>query len=157
MIVNPFQIQSMLPDSSSISLESQATGCALYSRPRRLATSFARSRSKPVYSPLSPTNPIGGKSWSKPTISVPPAASAVSAAVVSAVVVSVFAPPHAARESTIADAITALNNLFFIIISSSYLSLIRLPGPAFCHIRKPAAFFCPVSPLCFHRVIMLPY
>ena len=77
-----------------------------------------------MYSPSSPTNPIGGKSWSKPTISVPPAVFVSSAADVSAAVVSsldsadvsVFAPPHAARESTIADAITALNNLFFIII-----------------------------------------
>ena len=144
-MVNPFQIQSILPASSSMSLESQAMGCAVYSSPRRSATSLASSRSNPVYSPLSPMNPIGGKSWSNPTINVPPALSEtasdaaslsafvsscavvssalaeVSSAVcsvsafVSASVAASFEPPHPARDNAITDARARLKSLFFII------------------------------------------
>ena len=90
-----------------------------------------------MYSPSSPKNPIGGKSWSKPTTSVPPSAFASSAsfsfwAAVSeaasepSVFVSVdaaaetFSPPEqAVSENAITDASAAHKNLFFIIISSS--------------------------------------
>ena len=139
-MVNPFQIQSMFPDSSSISFASHAIGCALYSRPRRFAASCASSRSKPVYSPLSPKNPIGGKSWSKPTISVPPSVPAAvvssafseeaatvvvsaSEAFVSAVVAAVLPDEQAAMDNTIIDAIAAHNTLFFII---NFLLLYRM-------------------------------
>ena len=131
-MVKPFQMQSMVPELNSISFASHAIGCGTNSRPSLSATSFASSRSKPVYSPSSPTKPIGGKSWSKPTVKVPPsspassAASAVvssavlssaevSASVAAAVVSAGLLPPHAVMDTTIIPAIAALNILFLII------------------------------------------
>lgn len=51
--VNPFHIQSIEPELSSISLESQSIGCLTRFQPFLSHTSCARSRSKPTYSPLS--------------------------------------------------------------------------------------------------------
>ena len=145
-------MQSILPDSSSISLESQAIGCALYSRPRRFATSCASSRSNPVYSPSSPTNPIGGKSWSKPTIRVPPSVVFASSAVVSSawlsaafVSAALLLLPHAVMESAITAASAALTNLFFII---GVLLIFRQWKP-FSLCRFPSRFL-----ICYHISIL---
>ena len=51
--VKPFHIQSIEPELSSISLESQSIGCLTRFQPFLSHTSCARSRSKPTYSPLS--------------------------------------------------------------------------------------------------------
>ena len=87
-----------------------------------------------MYSLLSPKNPIGGKSWSKPTISVPPSIPAAAAVVssaseeaasvvvsaseafVSAAVVAVLPDEQAVMDNAIIDASAAHNTLFFIII-----------------------------------------
>ena len=68
--MNPFQIQSIAPVDSSISLESQSIGCFTNSQPCLSQTSAAKSRSKPTYSPLSSRYPYGGNSASNPTVKV---------------------------------------------------------------------------------------
>ena len=50
VMVMPFQMQSILPELSSSSLESQSIGWNSTSTPRREATSLARSMSKPTIS-----------------------------------------------------------------------------------------------------------
>ena len=121
-----------------MSFASQAIGWYFTSRPIRLAASAARSRSNPVNSPSSPTNPMGGKSWSNPTINVlspsalpsSPAASlpvsfvssvcASDTAVVSACPASVagasaaFDPHPAVMAATMAAAKIMLSAFFFI-------------------------------------------
>ena len=56
-MVKPFQMQVMAPEFSSVSLASQSMASYLTSQLLRLQTSAARSRSKPVKLPLSPTKP----------------------------------------------------------------------------------------------------
>ena len=71
-IVKPFQIQSIIPELSSISLLSHSIGCFTSVQPFLEHTSAARSRSNPTYSPLSSLYPYGGNSASKPTVNVSP-------------------------------------------------------------------------------------
>ncbi len=56
-MVKPFQMQLMAPDLSNASFASQSMGSYLTSHPCLSATAFAKSRSKPVNSPSSPTYP----------------------------------------------------------------------------------------------------
>ena len=66
-IVNPFQIQSIVPEDSSLSFASQSIGCFTSVQLFLLHTSCARSKSNPTYSPLSSLYPYGGNSESNPT------------------------------------------------------------------------------------------
>ena len=63
-------MQFIAPDERRKSLLFQSIALSSISQPFLFATSFASSMSKPVYSPLSPTYPYGGKSASNPTIKV---------------------------------------------------------------------------------------
>ena len=127
-MVKPFQIQSMVPEFNSISFASHAIGWATNSSPRRPATSFASSRSKPVYSPSSPTNPMGGKSWSNPTINVPSVAwvSAASPAFSSASLLSVLA--SSAEPSSDAAVVSAV--VAAVVSAAVVVPVLWLPQPA---------------------------
>ena len=103
-MVNPFQIQSMVPEFSSISLESQLIGFLTSSQPRLSHTSWARSRSNPTYSPLSSLYPNGGYSASNPTISVLSSTPACTLTPVTIIPI------------VIAAAITTATVLFFMIV-----------------------------------------
>ena len=63
-------MQSIEPEFSSISLESQSIGVFTSSQPSRSQTACASSRSNPVYSPFSSIYPYGGYSASNPTVKV---------------------------------------------------------------------------------------
>src|SRR5699024_4958818 len=127
VIVKPFHIQSISPEFNVASFVSQAIGCATNSQPCRSQTSCASSRSNPVYSPSSPTNPIGGKFWSNPTVNVSPSCFSSNVAVSSdALPLSSELPalsswpPHPAISAV--DAIIRariIASLFFISFSSS--------------------------------------
>ena len=67
---NPFQIQSIAPEFNSESFAPQSIGCLTKVQLFLLQTSCAKSKSKPIYSPLPTENPYGGKLASKPTINV---------------------------------------------------------------------------------------
>jgi hypothetical protein len=54
-MVKPFQMHVIWPLLSRLSFASHEMGVGLYSQPSILQTAFARSRSKPVYLPSSPT------------------------------------------------------------------------------------------------------
>ena len=66
-MVNPFQMQLIVSEFNSPSLESQSIGCFTSFQLFLSHTSCARSRSNPTYSPLSSLNPYGGNEASNPT------------------------------------------------------------------------------------------
>ena len=116
-MVKPFQIQSMVPESISISLASQSTGCFTSFQSFLSHTSCASSRSNPTYSPSSSLYPYGGKEASNPTIKVSSSfstfASFLSSFLLSALLSSLL--PQPAR-TVVASMARASSNaaLFFI-------------------------------------------
>ena len=77
VMVKPFQMQSMRPEFSSVSLEAQSIGLNSMGTPISLETALAISISKPTILPLSSRNPIGANVSSIPATifaGLPPAA-----------------------------------------------------------------------------------
>ena len=121
-MVNPFQIQSIEPEFSSISLESQLIGFFTSSHPRLSHTSCARSRSKPTYSPLSSLYPKGGYCASNPTVNVLLSASAYTET--TPVII----------EAAITPAMSTAKDLFFMINISSLSVLLFITQPLY-HVK----------------------